>query len=135
MFLQLKSNMAYSSPLAHRSNDHHARGIHNPDKSINHKVNLKNAVYKTVQLVRKFKKCCIDSSCEDCRKTKHKAMKLQQVKAITISPLHYEQTGAEILRWPPQKSGSHTDEAYRTGACHFLFTGNEKINEGKKDAI
>ena len=118
------------SDLAHHSNDHHARGRHSPNKEINHKVNYKNAKFRPVQLVRKFKKCCLDFSCEGCEKIKRKEMKLCQVKAISISPLHYKQTGTVTLRWPPpnnleSNSVSLPDSAYRQGVCHFLVTGKE----------
>ena len=87
--------------LAHKCNNHHSRGIHGRNKQFNHKVNLEKARFRPVQLVRKYIKCCLHSSCEDCKKTKRDAMKLQQVKAVSISPLNYEQTGREILQWPP----------------------------------
>ena len=129
--------MAYSSQLAHRSNNNHARGIHDQDKEINHIVNYEKAKFRTVTLVRKFQKCCDDFSCEDCKKAKRKSMKPQQVKAITISQLSYQQTGTKTLRWPPLKnfdpnSGSPPNAAYQKGTCHFLFTGKEIIFEGRK---
>ena len=130
--------MSSLSDLAHRSNDDHARGRHNPKKKINHKVNYKNAVFRSVTLFRKFEKCCNDFSCEDCKKAKRDAMKLKQVKAISISPLHYEQTGTKTLQWPPlpliylDHTGTQPDEPYQTGSCHFLFTGMEKIIDGRK---
>ena len=127
--------MGSLSGLAHRSNDHHARGRHSPNKEINHKVNYKNAVFRPVHLVRKFKKCCLNFSCEGCEKTKHKDMRIHQVKAISTSPLHYEQTGTETLRWPPLsnlESNSLPDSAYRQGVCHFLFDGKEGILRGRK---
>ena len=129
--------MAYSSPLAHHSNDNHARGIHDQDKEINHLVNYEKAKFRTVTLVHPLKKCCNNDSCEDCKKPKRKAMKLQQVKAITISKLFYRQTGTKTLRWPPlnnfgSNSGSPPDAAYRQGTRHFLITGKEIIIEGKK---
>ena len=127
--------MASSAHLAHQSNDHHARGIHD-DKKYNHKVNLKKAAFKPVYLLRKFKKCCEKFSCEDCKKAKRDAMKLKQVKAISISPLHYKQTGKKILQWPPlpdlDPTGTQPDEPYKTGSCHFLFTGMEEIIDGRK---
>ena len=64
-------------------------------------------------------------------------MKPQQVKAITISRLSYQQTGTKTLRWPPlnnfdPNSGSPPNTAYQKGTCHFLFTGKEIIFEGRK---
>ena len=129
--------MASSSHLAHRSNDNHARGIHDQDKEINHVVNYKKAKFRPVALMHKFQKCCTNFSCEDCKKAKRKSMKPQQVKVITISKLFYKQTGTKTLRWPPlnnsdPNSGSSPDAAYRKGACHFLVTGKEISNEGRK---
>ena len=129
--------MAYSSPLAHHSNDNHARGIHDQDKEINHIVNYEKAKFRAVTLVRKFQKCCNNFSCEDCKKAKRKSMKPQQVKTITISPLSYQQTGTKTLRWPPlnnfnPNSESSLDTAYRQGVCHFLVTGKEINIAGRK---
>ena len=135
--MQLNSNIAYSSSLAHHSNDNHARGIHDQDKEINHIVNYEKAKFRAVTLVRKFQKCCNNFSCEDCKKAKRKSMKPQQVKTITISPLSYQQTGTKTLRWPPlnnfnPNSESSLDTAYRQGVCHFLVTGKEINIAGRK---
>ena len=104
-------------------------------KEINHKVNYKNAVFRPVQLVSKFEKCCDDISCEGCEETKHKKMKIRQVKAISSSPLHYEQTGRETLKWPPHNSVSLPDSAYKTGVSHFLFDGKEVVLRGRKKFV
>ena len=121
--------MASSAHLAHQSNDHHARGIHD-DKKYNHKVNYKEVVFKAVTLFRKFEKCCNNFSCEDCKKTKRDAMKLQQVKAISISPLYYEQTGTKTLRWPPQNnfdpnSGSSPEYDYNYIQLYRLIVNQQ----------
>ena len=129
--------MATTSGLTHRSNEEHARGRHRPNKKINHQVNYKNAKFRPVLLVRQLEKCCDNFSCLDCRKAKIKAMKLKQVKAITISPLHSKQTGSETLRWPPlanwNSNSEPSDHLYRNHSCHFLFTGRTVIMNGRKE--
>ena len=129
--------MAFQSHLAHHSNNNHARGIHDQDKEINHIVNYSKAKFRSVTLVHKFQKCCNNFSCEECKKANRKSMKPQQVKAITISPLSYKQTGKNTLRWPPlnnfgPNSGYPPDAAYRQGVCHFLVTGKEVNIAGRK---